>query len=198
MAKYNVFETTNMRAVHRGERIMDAVYTNDIENGTFGYLDGLADGETHIYKFVPGFKAGMPVFVAKNPEWDEDECRRINQRRDQFVIKAGTAFRVYRLHTLDEFATAIEGVTAATKEAMKDGAFVSIDGTTGKLVAAAAPAENAVMVGEVMRHRQQGVKIVTGVREYGYPTTLYTVQVKYLAPVTAPTVAAEDDEDDGE
>lgn len=192
MAKANVFETTNMRAVHRGERIMDAVYTDDIENGTFGYLDGLADGETHIYKFVPGYKAGQPVFVAKNPEWDEDESRRINQRRDQFVIKAGTAFRVYRLHTLDEFATAIEGVTAATREQMKDGAFVTIDQTTGKLVAAAAPAEG-VMVGEVMRHRQQGVKIVTGVREYGYPTILYTVQVKYLAPIAAPTVEAEDD-----
>ena len=63
MAIYTVFESTNMGSTHYAERIFDAVATTDVENGTFGYLDGLADGESNIYKFVAGTKEGEPVVV---------------------------------------------------------------------------------------------------------------------------------------
>ena len=43
MANYTVFESVNMKSTHYAERIFDAVATEDIENGTFGYLDGLDD-----------------------------------------------------------------------------------------------------------------------------------------------------------
>ena len=75
MAKYTVFESTNMGSTKYAERIFDAVAEKDIENGTFGYLDGLADGESVIYKFVEGFKAGEPVVVVDNPAWKEDESK---------------------------------------------------------------------------------------------------------------------------
>ena len=41
---YCVFESTNMGTTKYAERIFDAVFTEDVENGTFGYLDGLEDG----------------------------------------------------------------------------------------------------------------------------------------------------------
>lgn len=181
MAKYNVFETTNMGAVHYAERIFDAVATEDIENGTFGYLDGLAEGESVIYKFVKGIKSGAFVVVANNPAWDFDTSNKTNQRRDKFVIKAGTPFRAYVVKVNDEFATAVEGVTAATQEKMKAGAYVTIDATTGKLVADEATNSGAVMEGVVMRERIVGGTVATATNNYGYTTKMYEVRVTTLA-----------------
>ena len=61
MAIYGVFDSTNMKSVHRGGNIFDAIATTDIENGTVGYLDGVADGERVVYNFKPGVKAGKTV-----------------------------------------------------------------------------------------------------------------------------------------
>ena len=187
MPKYNVFESTNMGTTHYAARIFDAVCDVDVENGTFGYLDGLADGEAVIYNFKAGFKAGMPVVVVDNPAWDYDTCRITNQRRDQYVVPAGTAFRVRTVKLLDEFATAIEGVTAATREKMQTGAFVTIDGATGKLVAADAAntTGKVVMQGEVMRERVVGGTLSTVAYNYGYATKLYEVKVTTLDPNAA-------------
>ena len=42
--KYTVFESSNMQSVgHHSKRIFSAVADVDIENGTFGYIDELAD-----------------------------------------------------------------------------------------------------------------------------------------------------------
>lgn len=180
MAKYNVFESVAMGTTHYSERIFDAIATTDIENGTFGYLNGLATNESVIYNFVPGTKSGEPVVVADNPAWTEDSSLKTNQRRDKYIIPAGTPFRVRVIKRGDEFATAIEGVTTASKTNMKVRAFVSIDATTGKLVAATTAAENAIMVGQVMRKRVSGATIATPTRTYGYSTELFEVKVTSL------------------
>ena len=181
MAVYNIFDSTNMRSTHYGERIFDAVATEDIENGTFGYLDGLATGEKHIYNFKKGTKEGELIVVADNPAWNEDTSRLGNQARDKYIIPAGTAFRVRVVKVTDEFATAIEGVTAASQSAMAVGAFVTIDATTGKLVAAAQKPNGGALVGEVMRTRDLGSVVVTTARTYGRAKTMYTVKVLSLA-----------------
>lgn len=186
MAKYSVFESTNMASTKYAERIFDAVATVDIENGTFGYLDGLATDETVIYNFVAGTKAGEQVVVADNPAWTEDECRKTNQRKDKYIIPAGTPFRVRVVKVNDEFAINKEGfvadttdanLVASTKTAPK---MVTID-ATGKLAVAASAADGAVMVGELMRVRQVGGVIKTTAHDYGYTRKMYEVKVKSLA-----------------
>lgn len=188
MAVYNVFDTTNMAAVKFAERIYDAVATTDIENGTFGYLDGLAEGESHTYKFVAGTKAGEQVVVANHPAWDEDTCRMTNQRRDKYIIPAGERFRVYVVKIGDEFGTAIEGITSATRNVVADvtdftanAVYVTIDAATGKLVASTTSTADAVMEARIMRSRIMGGTLVTSLRNYGYSKKMFTAKVKTLA-----------------
>ena len=177
MAVYSVCETTNMACTHYAERIWDAVATDfDVENGMIGYLDGLAEGETHTYNFVKGTKEGVTLTLAHNPEWQEDTSRMTNQRKDKFCIPAGVKFRAYTLKKGDEFALSPEGF-AGTPEV---GKYVSVN-ADGKLAVADAPVDGAVMVGKIMRKRQIGSTLVTGVRTYGYARMMYTVKVESLA-----------------
>ena len=114
--------------------------------------------------------------MAHNPEWTEDTSRRTNQRKDKFFIPAGVPFRAYALHEGDEFALSTEGFAGKPEI----GKYVSID-KHGKLAVAEAPVEDAVMVGKIMRKRQVGSTLVTGIREYGYSRMMYTVKVETLA-----------------
>lgn len=184
MAKYTVFESTNMKSSRFAERIFDCVAEEDIENGTFGYLGEQSEGDSHIYKFVKGFKAGEAVVVADQPAWEEDYRRTADMRRDKFIIKAGVPFRVRVVAKNDEFAITIEGVTAASKDKMKVGAFLTIDGTTGKLVAAdkTAVAEDSTpaMEAVVERKRIQGGTLATAAHNYGYANEMFTARVKVL------------------
>ena len=176
MAVHTVCETTNLRAVHYAERIWDAVSDVDIDNGTFGYLDGVETEGGVIYNFVKGTKDGAAVVVAHNPEWTEDTSRMTNQRKDKFFVPAGVAFRAFTLTEGDEVSLSETGF-AGTPEI---GKYVSIN-ADGKLEVADAPVENAVMVGKIMRKRQIGSTLVTGVRTYGYARMMYTVKVETLA-----------------
>lgn len=171
-----VAETTNLRCVHYAERIWDAVSTEDVDNGTFGYLDGVKTEGGVIYNFVKGTKDGAFVTMAHNPEWQEDTSNRLNQRKDKFFIPAGVAFRAYTLHEGDEFALSAEGFVG-TPEIDK---YVSIN-ADGKLEVADAPVDGAAMVGKIMRKRQIGSTLVTDVRTYGYARIMYTVKVESLA-----------------
>lgn len=179
---YTRFESTNMASTKYAERIFDAVATTDIENGTFGYLNGLADGESVTYNFVKGTKEGAEVVVADNPAWSEDTTKITNQARRNYIIKAGTRFRARVIKKDDEFGITIEGVTPASQAAMKPKAFVTIDGTTGKLVASAtAPSGSPIFVGEVMRKRVDGGRLVTaGNVNYGYSADIFEVKVNEL------------------
>ena len=176
MAVHTVCETTNLGAVRYAERIFDAVADFDIDNGTMGYLDGLAEGYTHIYNFVKGTKEGEKVVIAHNPEWNEDECRITNQRKDKFFIPAGTPFRAYVIKVTDEFALSTEGFSG---EPAVD-KYVSID-AEGKLAVADSAEEGAVMVGKIMRQRTMGGTLITKAHEYGYARKMYTVKVESLA-----------------
>ena len=173
---HTVCETTNLRAVHYAERIWDAVADFDVDNGTLGYLDGVSVEGGVIYNFKTGSSEGKAVVLAHNPEWTEDTSRMTNQRKDKFFVPAGVPFRAFTLHEGDEFALSAEGF-AGTPEI---GKYVSID-ANGKLAVADAPVDGAVMVGQIMRKRQVGSTLVTGVRTYGYSRMMYTVKVDSLA-----------------
>lgn len=181
MARYCVFESTNMKSSRFAERIFDAVAEEDIENGTFGYLGEQEEEGSHVYKFKKGFKAGETVVVADQPAWKEDYRRTADMRRDKFVIPAGTRFRVRVVAKNDEFAITIDGVTPATRDKMKIGAHLTIDETTGKLVAAETAAEGSpVMEAVVERKRIVGGTLATAAHNYGYANEMFTARVKVL------------------
>ena len=175
MAIRSVCETTNLRAVHYAERIWDAVANFEVENGMLGHLEGLADGETHTYNFVKGVKAGEPVVLAHNPEWTEDTSCMTNQRKDKFFIPEGVKFRAFTLAVGDEFAISKEGFAGEPEV----GKYVSVN-ADGRLVVGE-KAEDAVMIGKIMRKRQVGSTLVTGLRTYGYQRMMYEVKVEALA-----------------
>lgn len=177
----NVFESTNMASTHYAERIFDCVADEDIENGVFGYMDGLADGFSHVYKFVKGTKDGADVVVSDQPVWTEDTSRMTNQRKDKFVIEAGTVFRCRVVKERDEFAISIDGFTPATKENADVDKYVTIDASTGKLVVGDAPVDGSAMNGKIMRTRVIGGILTTAVRDYGYSRKMYEIKVETLA-----------------
>lgn len=169
-------ETTNLRAVHYAERIWDGISDINIDNGTIGYLDDQAEEGGMIYNFKTGTSKGKKPVLVHMPEWTEDTSNRLNQRKDKFFNKAGVPFRCFTLHLGDEFALSAEGFTAEPVV----GKFVAVN-ANGKLdVVDEAPAD-AVMVGKIMRKRQIGSTLVTGVRTYGYSRMMYTVKVESLA-----------------
>mgnify|MGYP003291305789 CR=1 FL=1 len=178
---YNVFESTNMGSTRYAERILDCVADVDIENGTFGYLNGLIEGRNDLYNFVAGVKAGEKVVVADQPAWTEDTSRRTNQRKDKFVIEAGVPFRVRIVKVTDNFSTAVEGFTPATRDAAAPDKWVTIDEATGKLVVADAPVDGAVMNAKIEKTRILGGMLTTPVRNYGYTRKMYDLRVESMA-----------------
>lgn len=178
--KKNVFESTNMLCVKFAKRILDAVCDEEIENGTFGYLEGTDDIKT----FKKGYKEGCEIVVANNPAWNLDmvnSTSRTATRRDKFVIEAGTPFRAFVVAKGDTFATAIEGVTTASQDKMKKDAYVTIDATTGKLVAKATSTADAAFEAVVEKERLHGGVIETAAHNYGYSTKMYECTVKKLS-----------------
>ncbi len=187
MSIYTVFARVNMGSTHFAERIFDAVAEVDVENGTFGYLDGLADGESHVYKFVAGTKNGERVVVADQPAWTEDTCMRSNQRKDKFIIAAGTRFRVRVVKLNDEFGITIEGIKADSRNVVTDvsdftanNVYLTID-ASGKLVASTASVSDAVMEARIERKRMVGGTLVTAAHTYGHSKAMYEARVKTLA-----------------
>jgi len=181
MAIYGVFESTNMKSTRGAERIFDAVSTEAIENGVVGYLNGLATGESVVYNFAKGVNVGKQLVIVDQPAWTEDESLRSKQRKDQFIIPAGTKFRVRVLTINDEFAINRACVTTATQAALLENAFLTVDATTGKFVAKSATTPDAPFEAQVMRKRIQGATLVTTANTYGYSTELYESKVTTLA-----------------
>ena len=175
MAVHAVCETTNLRAVHYAERIWDAVADIDIDNGTIGYLENPSD-EGVIYNFKTGTMEGKELVLVHMPEWTEDTSNRLNQRKDKFYNVAGIPFRAFTLKEGDEFALSPEGFAGKPEV----GKYVSVN-ADGKLAVADAPVDGATMVGRIMRKRQIGSTLVTGVRTYGYSRMMYMVKVESLA-----------------
>lgn len=171
-----VFESTNMQSTHPGGRIYDCVATEVLENGTVGYIEELAEGESHIFKFVKGAKDGLDPIVVDQPCWDPDESRMTNQRRDQFVIPAGTPFRVRELARNDEFGLNKEGFTLASQAQVKVGAYVTVDTATGKFVAQV-DKPGSGSYGKIMRVRKMGETLVTAAHTYGGTMELFEIRI---------------------
>lgn len=171
-----VFESINMASTSGATRIFDCVADEVIENGMVGGLDGLADGESHIYKFKKGVPEGNSCMIVDQPAWTEDTSRITNQRRDKFVIPAGTPFRVRELARNDEFGVTKEGFTTDSQAQAKAGAYAVVDTATGKFKAQAdKPGSGSYC--QIMRERIAGGTLATAAHDYGYSMKIYELRV---------------------
>lgn len=171
-----VLESTNMASTGGATRIFDCVADEVIENGMVGGLGDLAEGESHIYKFNKGVPEGHTYVIVDQPVWNPDESRMTNQRRDQFVIPAGTPFRVRELARNDEFGLNKEGFTLASQAQVKVGAYVTVDTATGKFVAQV-DKPGSGSYGKIMRVRKMGETLVTAAHTYGSTMELFEIRI---------------------
>ena len=181
-----VFESTNMFSTKYAARIYDCVCDEDIDNGTFGYLEKMTEN-IKLYKFVKGVKEGERILVADQPAWDEDESHRFNQLRKNFFIPAGTPFRARVVVVDDKFAITIEGIsedTKATVEGVKnfidEPVYLTI-GEDGKLVASTSSTEGTAMEAVIEHKRIHGRQLVTPLRQYGSTYGIYEARITVLA-----------------
>lgn len=130
MAKYNVIESVNMKSTNYAERIFDVVLDEDIENGTFGYLDGLAEGETHIYKFKKGTPtAGKDLIVIDQPVWSPDSIIQRRLKESDWINKKGAVVRARVVGHTDEIGFNEKGFASKAPEV---GVKLTVD-ANGKL-----------------------------------------------------------------
>lgn len=184
MARYTVIESISMQSTgHGSKRIFSAVADVDIENGTLGHLNGLADNFSHIYNFAKGVVDGESVVIVDQPAWDVDTCKRSNQRRDKFIIPAGTPFRVRVVAINDEFGISAEGIEEATRNLVVETAdftetdvYVTVN-DEGKLKASTTKEGNEIFEGKIERKRVVGGVFRVPVQDYGYSYTLYEVRI---------------------
>lgn len=180
-----VFESTNMFSTKYAARIYDCICKDDIDNGTFGYLEKI-DG-LKIYRFVKGVKEGERILVADQPAWDEDESHRFNQLRKNFYIPAETPFRARVVVVDDKFAITAEGISEDTKAIVEgeknfieNPVYLTI-GEDGKLVASTSSTEGAAMEAVIEHKRTHGRQLVTDLRKYGSTYGIYEARITVLA-----------------
>jgi len=128
MANYNVVETTNLY----GSKCLSFQATTDIENGMLIAKGDLVTGEKEIYSAtVP--TTDDEVYLVANPAWSYDDSSVTSQNEENFINKAGIAFRGYQLKKDNKFKTYSTGITPIGEDtALAVGQFVTIDGTTYK------------------------------------------------------------------
>lgn len=67
----------------------------DVENGAIVGKGDLVEGETSVYESETDYSTGM--YLVLNSAWSYDTSRMVNQNEENYINKAGVAFRAYRL-----------------------------------------------------------------------------------------------------
>ena len=155
-----------------GARLFSLQSTKDVQNGAIVGKGELVTGEREIYNALDDVTGGM--YLVANPAWSYDDNRLVNQNEENFINKAGIAYRVYRLEKDMKFKVAgIEATFAVGDE-------VKYDPTTETYVAGTDTGLKVVAVEEVgfpYCIGSIGVQVVgdTG-NEYGYATGAKTIK----------------------
>lgn len=68
---------------------------SDIENGAIVGKGDLVEGETSVYEAETDYTDGM--YLVANPAWNYETYRATDQNEENYINKAGVAFRAYRL-----------------------------------------------------------------------------------------------------
>jgi hypothetical protein len=150
-----IFESTNITG-----RNYFFVSTVDLENGMLVHKGGLIPGSKDVYEaLIPtaGTISAEPVYAVGNPAWSYDSSSIVNQNEDNYIIKAGTVFRVYGLKPTDKFGIADYGIDGTPVV----GQFVGLQAGSGKPVAAAS-APSTAFVGKVIQEVDMGYEYFVG------------------------------------
>ena len=128
---FNVVETTFLpRSV-----CFSLQSESDVENGAIVGKGVLVDGETSVYEAETDYADGM--YLVANPAWSYDTSSVLNQNEENFINKAGIAFRAYRLEK--DMKYKVYNIDAATPFNVGDGLkfeggkYVKDDGGSPKL-----------------------------------------------------------------
>lgn len=157
-------------------RIFSMQSTKDVQNGAIVGKGDLVTGEREVYTALDDVTGGM--YLVLNPAWSY-ESGATKQNEENFVNKAGIAFRAYRLEKDMKYKISNVAETFAV------GDEVQYDAATEKYVAGTDTGLKVVAVEEVgfpYCIGSIGVQVVgdTG-NEYGYATgaktTKYTIEV---------------------
>ena len=157
-------------------RIFSMQSTKDVQNGAIVGKGDLVTGEREVYTALDDVTSGM--YLVLNPAWSY-ESGATKQNEENFVNKAGIAFRAYRLEKDMKYKISNVAETFAV------GDEVQYDAATEKYVAGTDTGLKVVAVEEVgfpYCIGSIGVRVVgdTG-NEYGYATgaktTKYTIEV---------------------
>jgi hypothetical protein len=172
---FMVAESTNLT----GARIFSLQSTKDLQNGAIVSKGDLVTGETSVY--TAGDYTTGDKYLVLNPAWSYDNNRLTDQNEENFVNKAGVAFRAYKLakdmkykiyNTGVEFNVGDEIEYDSTTDKYKKGT------TTGLKVVAKEEVGFPYCIGSI------GAKIVgDSTNKYGYATGANTI--KYTVEVTA-------------
>ncbi|HJF39354.1 MAG TPA: hypothetical protein K8V91_00390 [[Clostridium] spiroforme] len=128
---FNVVETTFLpRAV-----CFSMQKDTDIENGAIVGKGDLIEGETSIYEAIDDYTDGM--YLVANPAWNYEVYKATDRNEENYINKAGIAFRTYRLEKDMKFK--VYNIDVDTPFAVGDGVkfeggkYVKDDGGTPKL-----------------------------------------------------------------
>ena len=172
---FMVAESTNLT----GARIFSLQATKDIQNGAIVAKGDLVTDEKSIYK-ADDYTTGDKYLVL-NPAWSYDNNRMTDQNEENYVNKAGVAFRAYKLEKDMKFK--ISNIA----ETFNIGDEIEYNATSGKYQTGSSTGLKVVdkeEVGFPYCIGSIGVKVVgDSGNEYGYATGAKTV--KYTVEVTA-------------
>ena len=107
----------------------------DIENGAIVGKGDLIEGETSIYEAIDDYTDGM--YLVANPAWNYEVYKATDRNEENYINKAGIAFRTYRLEKDMKFK--VYNIDVDTPFAVGDGVkfeggkYVKDDGGTPKL-----------------------------------------------------------------
>ena len=171
---FMVAESTNLT----GARIFSLQATKDIQNGAIVTKGDLVTGEKSVYKaddYTTGDK-----YLALNPAWSYENNRMTDQNEENYVNKAGVAFRAYKL---EDMKFKISNIA----ETFNIGDEIEYNATSGKYQVGSSTGLKVVdkeEVGFPYCIGSIGAKVVgDSGNEYGYATGAKTV--KYTVEVTA-------------
>ena len=91
MANYMTVETTNLN----GCACFSLQSTADVQNGAIVGKGDLVTGEKSVYEALDDYSNGM--YLVANPAWSYNDTSATDQNEEDFINKAGVAFRVYEL-----------------------------------------------------------------------------------------------------
>lgn len=152
---YGIFESTNIKGKN-----LSFVYNADVENGALVHKGELVTGSKDIYNAVVPMAntiADTKVYVVGNPAWNYNTESVINQNEEEFINKAGKAFRVYELEATDKFAIADYGITPIdVSTPIAVGQFVGLESGSAKPIASATEPTGSAFVGKVIAVRNLG------------------------------------------